>query len=358
MARLGIVGFANTGKTTLFNALTGLDAATAPHPHSTTEPQLGVARVPDAKLDAAAQVEQSDKLVPATLELLDLPSFGHDPKQPISGRDLGRLREMEAQLVVLRSFDDEAIPAGESGTDPVAQAEELLLELTVADLEVLDRRGQRLEKEAFADRSKKVSAEVVGEAVRMLSEGQPLRSSTWSDGALSLFRDSAPLTLKPAVWAVNTNEDDRSIDAKVEAVQAVVPAGDVVVGLSARLEEEASRLEPEDRLEMFTALGLGQGALSRVVRAAYQSIGLISFYTLGPKEAHAWTVRAEATALEAAGRIHSDLQRGFIRAEISTIDQVISAGGWDAAKKDGLVRVEGKSYRLQEGDVIVVRFSV
>ncbi|MDH3517426.1 MAG: redox-regulated ATPase YchF [Acidimicrobiia bacterium] len=357
MARLGILGLPNTGKTTVFNALTGLEAPVAAHPFSTVEPNQGVALVPDEVLVRAADVEKSKKTVHATLELLDLPAMARaGSSRGLASQFLARLREMEALLVVLRAFDDPAVPHDESGLDPVSQAEELLLELALADAEVFERRLERLAKEATGDSSKRPAAAAFARAVELLAAGSALRTEEWSEEALRAFRDSAPLTLKPAVWVVNVGED-QSLDPTA-AVVDVVPPGDTVVAISARLEEEAAHLDPADRTELFEGLGLGEGALVKVVRAAHDALGLISFYTLGPKEAHAWTVRRGALAPEAAGKIHTDLQRGFIRAEVATIEEVIEAGGWDAAKRANKVRVEGKDYCVAEGDVIVVRFSI
>ena len=356
MPRLGILGLPNAGKTTLFNALTGLSVPTAAHPFSTQEPNVGVAAVPDAGLDQAARLEGSAKLVHATLDLVDLPALAR-PGQGggLGGHYLGRLREADGLVAVLRAFTDPAVPADESGTDPVTQAEELSLELAVADHEVFERRRERIVKEATADPSKRSAATAVTEAVELLGEGVPLRSKEWGLEARLVFRDLAPLTLKPVVWVVNLDE---GVEADLEPVRKVVPPGDVVVGLSARIEEEAAALPPEERAELLSGLGLGEGALATVVRAAYASLGLISFYTIGPKEAHAWTVRRGAKAPEAAGKIHSDMERGFIRVEVAPLDEVIAAGGWEAAKKANRVRVEGKEYTVQEGDVLVVRFSV
>ncbi|HKZ28746.1 MAG TPA: redox-regulated ATPase YchF [Acidimicrobiia bacterium] len=359
MARIGIVGLPNVGKTTLFNALTGLEAPTAAHPFSTTEPNLGVAKVPDADLDEAARVESSAKLVHATLELLDLPAMakpGHGGG--FGAQFLGRLRDMEALAVVLRAFEDDAVPSDESGTDPVAQAQELLLELALADFDVFERRREKIVKEATADAGKKGAAEAITRATALLEQGRQLRAERWERDQLSAFRDLAPLTLKPAVWVVNVDEDTGEVAGLVGELEALVPDGDTVVVVSAELEEEGALLPPEDRRELFEGLGLGEGALAKVVRAAYAAMDLISFYTLGPKEAHAWTVRKGAKAPEAAGKIHSDLERGFIRAEVAPIPDVIADGGWDESKKAGHVRVEGKDYTVAEGDVIVVRFSV
>lgn len=360
MARLGIVGFTNSGKTTLFNALTGLDATTATHPYNTIEPNLGVARIPDPKLEEAGRVENSAKVIPATLELLDLPALSPPGREGggLGAQFLGRLREMDALAVVLRAFSNPSVTSEDTGIDPMVQAEELLLELALADHDVLVRRAERLKKEANADISKRATAEAINEAVEILAGGESLRTRTWSEDALAAFRDTSPLTLKPAVWVVNLDEDAQDSSDLVDQLQKLVPAGDLVVAVSARLEEEGAKLSAEERAELFEGLGLGEGALAVMVRAAYQSLGLLSFYTVGPKESRAWTVRAGAAAPEAAGKIHSDLERGFIRAEVSTIDQVIDAGGWDRAKRIGLVRVEGKSYVVNPGDVLVIRFSV
>jgi ribosome-binding ATPase len=360
MARLGIVGFTNSGKTTLFNALTGLDAATASHPYNTTEPNMGVARIPDPKLEAAAKVESSAKVIPATLELLDLPALAPPGREGggLGGQFLGRLREMDALVVVLRAFSDPSVTSEDTGTDPVTQAEELLLELALADHEVLLRRAERLKKEAIADPSKRMTAQVIDEAVEVLAAGESLRARKWSDEAMAAFRDTSPLTLKPAVWVINLDEGSADPADSVDRLRRLVPDGDPVVAVSARLEEEGTKLEPSERAELFEGLGLGEGALAVMVRAAYQGLGLLSFYTVGPKESRAWTVRAGAAAPEAAGKIHSDLERGFIRAEVTTIDEVIEAGGWDQAKRQGSIRVEGKSYVIKPGDVLVIRFSV
>ncbi|MEX0667102.1 MAG: DUF933 domain-containing protein, partial [Acidimicrobiia bacterium] len=328
--------------------------------YNTTEPNIGVARIPDPKLEAAAKVEKSAKVIPATLELLDLPPLSPPGREGggLGGRFLGQLREMDALVVVLRAFSNPAVTSEDTGTDPMTQAEELLLELALADHEVLVRRAERLNKETNADSSKRAIAEIINEAVEVLAAGESLRSRTWSDEALAAFRDTSPLTLKPALWVVNLDEGAEDTAEVVERLQKLVPEGDPVVAVSARLEEEGAKLSTEERAELFEGLGLGEGALALMVRAAYQGLGLISFYTVGPKESRAWTVRAGAAAPEAAGKIHSDLERGFIRAEVSTIDEVIEAGGWDQAKRIGSVRVEGKSYVIKPDDVLVIRFSV
>jgi GTP-binding protein YchF len=332
--RLGIFGFPNVGKTSLFNAVTGLTTPTAPYPHTTTESHVGVAEVPDPLLDRAADLEGSAKLVHASLELQD-------------GLSLPQLREADALIGVLRAFEDETVPADESGTDPRAQMEELTLSHCLADLEVVRARQERVHKEATADSSKRQEEVTLERAVAALDEGEPLRALKWDEGERRSFRDLAPLTLKPVMWIVNVGEDQEP---------AALPAGSLV--LSVRLEEEASRLSPDDRAELFEGLGLGEGAAAMMVRAAYQALGLISFYTLNQREAHAWTIEQGSTAWQAAGKVHSDLQRGFIRAEVTGIHSLLEAGGWAKAKQAGLVRVEGRDYLVGEGEVLLVRFSI
>ena len=358
VARVGIFGLPNVGKTTLFNALTGLAAPTAAHPYSTTEPNIGVAKVLDDRLDRAAQVEHSAKIVRATLDLLDLPAMTGPAGGGFGGQFLGRLREMEALVGVLRAFTDEGVTDADSGIDPAAQAENLLLELILADAEVFARRAERAVKEAGADAAKKAFASSVQRGADHLAGGAPMRTGSWAPEDLAAFRDMAPLTLKPTVWVVNVGEDEADRAGLLAAVEAVVPPGDVVVTLSAAIEEEAALLDPADRAELLEGLGLGEGALATMVRAVYSAVGLISFFTLGPKEAHEWTVRRGATAPEAAGKIHTDFERGFIRVDVCPIESVIEAGGWGPAKTGGKVRLEGKDYVVAEGDVIEVRFSV
>lgn len=354
MTRVGLLGFPNSGKTTLFNALTGLEAPTASHPYTTVEPNLGVVRIADHRLDLIAGLEKSRKTTYATLDIYDLPAVRSG-----SVRGLGPRRDPDLLIMVLRGHDAEWVPTGSLGTDPVAQAEELLVEIAVADFEVFDRRRQRILKEASADRALRPVADAIAQAADRLAEGVLLRDARWSESELRAFRDMAPLSLVPSVWVINVSEADLGQDSAVEKLRKVVPVTDPVLALSALLEEEVVRLDPSDREELYEGLGMGEGAEGVVARAAYDALGLLTFYTISPRECRAWTVPAGTTAREAAGKVHSDMERGFIRAEVAPIDDVIGRGGWQAARAaGGVVQVEGQDYVVRDRDVMLVRFSV
>ena len=354
MTRIDLLGYPNSGKTTLFNALTDLEAPTAPHPYTTTETNLGVVRVDDPYLDRIATLEGSRKSTHANLDLHDLPAV-----RPGSVRSLGSGREPDALLIVLRGHRADWVPAGEHGTDPVSQAEELLVELALADFEVFERRAERIVKEASADPSIRPASEAITRAAERLGEGTPLRELPWSESELRAFRDLAPLSLVPCIWVVNVAEDDASPDSRANSLEGIVPDTDPVLAVSALLEEEVVRLDPAERGELYEGLGLGEGARTAIVRTVYDALGLISFYTVSRRECRVWTVPEGTTARQAAGKVHSDMERGFIRAEVGPIEDVIRCGGWSGARAaGGVVRVEGRDYRMKDGDVMLVRFSV
>ncbi|MYC85499.1 MAG: redox-regulated ATPase YchF [Acidimicrobiia bacterium] len=353
MTRAGLLGYPNVGKTTLFNALTGLEAFTAPHPYTTTQPRVGTVKMQDRTLDRLAALEQSRKVTHAGLDLVDLPAVRSG-----SIRGLGAGREPDLLLAVLRTHASEAVPVDEHGTDPVGQADDLLMEMALSDFEMFERRNERLTKEAAADPRLRPVAEAVTRAAERLGEGIPLRQAALSDIELRAFRDMAPLSLLPCVWVVNVADDDDGTGMAVERVREAVPSTDPVLAVSALIEEEVAGLEASQRAEVYEGLGLGEGAPARVVRTVYDALGLVTFYTVNRRDARAWTVHAGTGARDAAGRIHSDMERGFIRAEVATIREVIRSGGWARARADGSVRVEGRDYEVRDGDVMMVRFSV
>jgi len=353
MTSAGLLGFPNVGKTTLFNVLTGLEAFTAPHPYTTTQPRIGTVRMPDRALDRLAALEGSRKVTHAGLDLVDLPAV-----RPGSIRGLGAGREPDLLLAVLRAHDSEAVPADEHGTDPAGQADDLLVEMALSDFEMFERRNERLTKEAAADPHLRPVAEAVTRAAERLGEGVPLRQSDWSDIEVRAFRDMAPLSLLPCVWVVNVAEDDVGEGMAAAQVRKVVPGTDPVLAVSALIEEEVAGLDASQRAEVYEGLGLGEGAPARVLRAVQDAMRSVTFYTVNRRESRAWTVPEGTPAREAAGKIHSDMERGFIRAEVATIREVIGCGGWAKARAGSAVRVEGGDYQVRDGDVMMVRFSV
>ena len=352
MMRVGLLGFTNSGKTTLFNALTGREAVTASHPYTTAQPNLGALRIADRRLDLVAALEKSRKRTPVTLDIWDLPAVR-------SGaiRGLGPKRDPDLLLMVLRGHDAEWVPSDPHGTDPVAQADELMVEMVLADLEVFERRRERIDKEATADPAMRPAAGAIARAAEALAEGIPLRKLPWSEAELHTFRDLAPLTLVPSVWVVNVSEDDPH--TPLAGLRKVIPDTDPALAVSALLEEEVMRLDPSERDEIYQGLGLGEGVGSAIGEAVYDALRLLTFYTISLRESRAWAIPAGTTAREAAGKIHSDMERGFIRAEVASVDEVIAHGGWAPARATGrTVRVEGRDYVVRDGDVMLVRFSV
>lgn len=354
MVRAGLIGFPNSGKTTLFNALTGLDALTASHPYTTMETNLGVMRVRDPSLARVSALERSRKTTYATVDL-------HDPPAAVtgSGRHRGGVGDPDVLIAVLRGHEAPQVPVGGEGSDPVDQAEDLLVEAALADFEMFDRRRERVLKEATADPSMRPAAETIVRAADLLAEGVLLRAVSWSEPAMRVFRDMAPLSLVPCVWVVNVAEDAPDPAAALAGVASLAPGTDTVVAVSALIEEEVARFDPEEREEMYEGLGLGEGAARSITRAVYDALGLVTFYTLSSKESRAWTVPAGTGARRAAGKIHSDMERGFIRAEVAPVADIIRSGGWARARAArGVIRVEGRDYPIQDGEVMRVRFSV
>ncbi|HET6794906.1 MAG TPA: redox-regulated ATPase YchF [Acidimicrobiales bacterium] len=354
--KLGIVGLPNAGKSSLFNALTGGSALVAPHPFSTTDTSVGVAQVPDHRLDALAEMSRSRKVVHATVELVDIAGLveGSSTGEGLGNRFLAGIREVDALIYVLRAFED---PGVTGGTDPASDLSVLDLELVLADVASAETQLDRRRKAAKSDRSLTGEVEALERAVAVLQEGTPLHRAGLSDDELAALRPFFLLTAKPVLVVVNLGEDQLADgDAIVKALADDVPGE--VLGVSVQLEAEAARLDAAERAELMEGLGLGEGALPRVARAAYHLLGRRTFLTTGDKESRAWTFRQGARAPECAGVIHSDLQRGFIRAEVIRWDELLGLGSWSAAREAGRLRVEGKEYEVQDGDVLEIRFNV
>jgi hypothetical protein len=358
--RLGLVGLPNSGKSALFNALTGGDALVAAHPFSTTETEIGVAHVPDLRLEALAVMSESRKVVPATFEVVDI--AGVQKSSDHGGDGLGTkfiagIREVDALAFVLRSFEDESAPGD---TDPVEALSVLELELVLADAATLETQiAKKRRPLAPVDPVLTAALEAAPAALEHLQAGTPVYRSALNAEQRAALRPLFLLTNKPVLAVVNIGEDALGdTDQIVEQIHSDLGGAAEVLAVSVQLEAEAATLSADERLELLEGLGLGEGALVRVARAAYAILGRDTFLTTGDKESRAWTFRRGAKAPECAGVIHSDLQRGFIKADVIEWQVLLEAGSFAAARAKGKVRLEGKDYVVKDGDVLEIRFNV
>jgi GTP-binding protein YchF len=370
MEHLGLVGLPNSGKSSLFNALTGANVVVAAHPFSTTETTTGIAQVPDDRLWKLAEMSESRKVVPAGVEFVDIAALakGASTGEGLGNRFLGSLREMDALVYVLRAFEDQSVMTATGGDpDPADDLATLEFELVLADLAAVEGRIHRQGKAARGDKSILPEIAALERAHTFLDEGTPLYRAGLSTDERELLKASFLLTTKPILIVVNIGEDQ--LDDAAKLAEPFGPGGPGVspgsatstesaLAVCVQLEAEAARLDPEERSELLEGLGLGDGVVPRVARAAYHLLGRKTFLTTGPDESRAWTFRAGAKAPECAGVIHSDLQRGFIRAEVIRWDELLSIGSWPRAKELGKLRVEGKDYEVADGDVLEIRFNV
>lgn len=363
--RCGIVGLPNVGKSTLFNALTETQAAQAAnYPFCTIEPNVGQVAVPDDRLQKIAAIAKSAKIIETQLGFVDIAGLvkGASKGEGLGNQFLGNIREVDAIVHVLRCFEDDDIQHVANKVDPIADAEVVETELMLADLESLEKRVPAAAKRGAAgDKEAKAIASVLGQALELLREGKPARLTVPNDDEEArLFKQAQLLTAKPVLYVCNVAEEDaatgNALSAKVFEKAAAEGAEAVVV--SAAIEAELVAMPMEDRGEFLEALGLEESGLARVIRAGYKLLGLKTFFTAGPKEARAWTFPAGARAPQAAGEIHSDFERGFIRAETIAYEDYIALGGESGAKEAGKLRQEGKEYVVQDGDVLLFKFNV
>ena len=357
MERIGLVGLPNSGKSQLFNALTGAGVAVAAHPFTTTESAVGVAHVPDPRLAALAAMSESKKVVEASVELVDIAGLvaGAEHGEGLGNRFLAGIREVDALCFVLRSFVDDSVP-GE--TDPLESLGILELELVLADLATVESQLQKAKKSARVNPALAGSMGAMEAAQTVLAAGTPLYRSKLSAEDREALVPLFLLTNKPFFCVLNVGEDDLGNEDLTKAVVDELGSDALVVAVCVQLEAEAALLSAAERAELMEGLGLGDGAIPRVARAAFGCIGRSVFFTTGDKESRAWTYRSGARAPECAGVIHSDLQRGFIRAEVIHYDELLEIGSWNAAKGLGKIRLEGKEYEVLDGDVLEIRFNV
>ena len=362
--KIGIVGLPNVGKSTMFNSITNAGAECANYPFCTIEPNVGVVAVPDERLEKLTEMYHPEKTTPAVIEFVDIAGLvkGASKGEGLGNKFLSHIREVDSIVEVVRCFEDSNIVHVDGSVDPLRDIETINLELIFADMETVDKRLERAKKNLKADKKYQFEIDTLEKIKKTSEEGKSARKLELTDEEKEVIKDAFLLTMKPILYIANISEDEinnADDNENVKKVREYAKSENAeVIPLCVRLEEELSTLDKEDKIEMLHDLGLEESGLDKVIKASYKLLGLMSFLTAGEPEVRAWTIKIGTKAPQAAGKIHSDIERGFIRAEVVSYDDLIREGTMNAVKEKGLMRLEGKDYIMQDGDIVLFRFNV
>ena len=362
--KMGIVGLPNVGKSTLFNAITKAGAECANYPFCTIEPNIGVVAVPDERLDVLTNIYKPEKTTHAVIEFVDIAGLvrGASKGEGLGNKFLSHIREVDSIVEIIRCFDDPNIVHVDGSINPLRDIETINLELILADIETINKRLEKANKMLKADKKYQFEISTLEKVKSILDSGRSARTIDFTEEELEIINDTYLLTIKPILYIANVSEDMLANAESYEYVKTVKEYADTekarVIPLCVKIEEELSSLEGNDKEEMLEALGMNESGLDKVIKASYDLLGLMSFLTAGEPEVRAWTIKKGTKAPIAAGKIHSDIQKGFIRAEIVSYDDLVKCGSVNSAKEKGLMRSEGKDYIMQDGDVVLFRFNV